>query len=500
MKTTRLQRSPRNVACLSLTAIALFVSFAGSRCGDFLPLYGTETWGQESAGGTETWLWVEPGDGSVRLDCQSETSTWTPDLCEIADAGCRKDVLKRTARILGEPPLDSLRFETLTRDEYAARLLVASFADSQLADRLDGEALYRFGFLRARPDSAHAEASAALVANVAAYYEYASDTIYIVSAGAADMGWAGAEEEAKVLRDDMATLAHEIVHAYQHRAFGLDAVREVCAGDPDCRVAVTSATEGQAELVRVLYDAELHYGRSLTGADLSAWLPTVHDDWFAHVTPNEGEPPSHAGALRAFPYFCGLMLAASRYAEAGGDMAAVSDLLADPPTDTAWVIDQVEARLGYGSDEPLCEGRGCREASNPCPIPDELAADLGLLFYDADVLGGADLALLVAEEYGAPQMHDIARAWTGGELQVFFAGLPGADWQPVFVLRTAWHDEAAAERAAIALQQKYGPKEWKAQDPQGSRDIAEVRQSGRCVSLVQSVEAGLVDTLLGRLP
>jgi hypothetical protein len=155
------------------------------------------------------------------------------DACDIRKASCQQDVFLAVQYVRGtawDPWLEAPPMRVINEAQYLAHLRPAS---GEPAPDYFTPALKQLAMLD--PDEQPDAAASFDVSTIQAYYDGLSDSVTIVDHG-----------KAIDLRDDTLTLAHELVHAAQHR--------DVAPGDwvypetTDEDAALTTVLEGEAEL------------------------------------------------------------------------------------------------------------------------------------------------------------------------------------------------------------------------------------------------------------
>jgi hypothetical protein len=190
------------------------------------------------------------------------------------------------------------------------------------------------------------------------------------------------------------TAAHEVVHALQDRAFGLEALLDVDDREADAALAVRSLVEGDAVLVQERW-AALHQ----TGEERSAALAEAR----GRTSPTLATAPPYVAESIAFPYLAGTAFVSALH-EAGGQ-AAVDRAFTAPPTTTAQILhperylageDAVAVTFGEGPGEGWDEVRTA-------------------------TFGAFDLDHLL-RPLGSDRAATIAEGWAGGEVRAWQRG------------------------------------------------------------------------------
>ena len=268
------------------------------------------------------------------------------ELCDIRTPRCQSRIVDATACLRGVAPLPvpiriKDRAAFIAEAEAAAAggdaesfaRLAAGYAVVGLADR---------GATLAGTGRSQAEL-------VGAYYSLDDRSITIID-------W-GVPLDSSVA---VAVLVHELAHAYQDRAFGIDRFRASLGNDLDRFLAARALTEGEATLLQDLTHLGL-FGSSAGGIDWSR----VFGHWQARARQwsQEAEMPVNLASL-LFPYPFGtpLLLEAHRR----GGFAEVEALYRRPPASSAQVL-----RLGGGGQPG---GRAIFGGDDvPGPIVEELS-------------------------------------------------------------------------------------------------------------------------------
>ncbi len=193
---------------------------------------------------------------------------------------------------------------------------------------------------------------------------------------------------------EQATAAHEVTHALQDQAFGLDGLQEQVEDDDDAAVALTALIEGDAVLTQQLW-AQRHQ----TEADrLRAQAEAAQVDSSAL-----GAAPAFIRNVVYFPYVQGPRFVVALHALGG--FGAIDEAFRDPPTTTEQILHPTKYREGEGADAVVVEtrpGRGWR-ASGSHP------------------LGEFDVAQLFAP-LGAEEADRAAAGWGGGAVRAWTRG------------------------------------------------------------------------------
>ncbi len=268
-------------------AAALLVAAAGSGCGDDEACPGANEYG----------------------------------VCDISDPAC----VRQVAEVLGcrrevdAAPDVPIRFTT--RDALASELFGSSdnvSDDEILWTNRAYAALANFSLLP--PDYRFEAAQADFSATIGAYYDPTAKQIVVVT---------DSDDSA---RDAYVTLVHEMVHAQQDAAFGLDRYAREHAYTEDRSLAVRAAIEGEAMTYQLLAEVELE---GLSAAEIN-W-DVYFSNWQAGMLSiaSETDIPLIL-ASRLFPYAFGGQMVFDRWFTSGRGGVAVA--LEPPPTSTRQVL------------------------------------------------------------------------------------------------------------------------------------------------------------------
>ena len=181
--------------------------------------------------------------------------------CDIRDLGCQENTFCLMQQIRGGHGGESPRVNTITQAEYR-QLLVERLVDPTLKDEHWDRVLAMLGLLDS--DISYNEALIEdLVAHVVAFYDPSIQEVFIVDRGALQ------EPEKQV-----ATLAHEFVHAAQDDEFGLEEFTQIHGVTIDDYLVVQCLLEGEA----VLYENLVELGLDGTSPYSVGWQE-YYDTW-----------------------------------------------------------------------------------------------------------------------------------------------------------------------------------------------------------------------------
>ena len=227
-----------------------------------------------------------------------------------------------------------------------------------------------------------------------------------------ELVYSGTEDPSPAAR---VTLVHELVHALDDRAYGINPTFErYAACEDDSFQAALAVVEGSAT-----YFSERYAAEDLTERERS--------ERFREFGPTPDVAPFVLAELR-WPYFAGYAFVESL----GGDRKALlARYLEDPPTTTEQILHP--DRIG--------------DLPTPLDVPDRSAA-LGPGWRDLDVADAGESWLLdlLGLRLDSVTAAEAAAGWDGGLYRAW------TDGDAVAVeLRTAWDTERDAERFAVEM-------------------------------------------------
>jgi hypothetical protein len=308
---------------------------------------------------------------------------------------------------------------------------------------------------------------------VAGYYDPKTRTVNLLD-------WVPLEEQEPVL-------AHELTHALQDQAIGLD--KWMKKGDKDLGEikkdptpediendevddAREAVVEGQAQAMMFQY-ALAPAGRSIADSpDLIEGMETETLTGTANTKVFNSAPIFMKESL-TFPYSYGMEFVVELWAK-GGKEKAFADVLANPPHTTRQIM-QPETYLS-------------REKIDPMPLPDFKHDFKDYLKFDIGAMGEFDVAVLIEQYAGKELSKRLYPDWRGG---YYYAAHPKSDPSaPLGLLYVSrWSSaERAAEFAGIyarSLEQRYKKAE-EVKDPSGASTD---RSQERKVELLQGRHA-----------
>ncbi len=384
-----------------------------------------------------------------------------------------------------------------TREEFRSYVAQAMDEGMPEADAAGASAaLVALGLLREGVDL-RKEIADAFVSQVAAYYDPAKDTFYPISAGLPEA-------------QERLVFVHELQHALQDHALGLDAVLGSIADvhNGDREQAVRYLLEGEAHWVSIAWSVKDQNGADLLKDDNLAKkvfrgpARLSFDDTLAQARANLAgmgpEGRKQVEALETIPrvvireqldaYIVGAW-GVHRIFKHGG-WKALDGVWAAPPTSTEQMLHPLEKLLGDAREEPV-----------DVAVPD-LSSTMGVGWsrVHANTLGEAGIYLLLSEQL--PEMK-LGRArsgsagWGGDRLAAWTK--PGTA-RPVVTWLTVWDSDRDAtqffEAYGFAAEARNGLREW----PAGGQKMA-----GRAVAIVEGIAdaawaARLLDALLAAAP
>ncbi len=320
---------------------------------------------------------------------------------------------------------------------------------------------------------------------VAGYYDPKTKTVNLLD-------WVPLEEQEPVL-------AHELTHALQDQAIGLD--KWMKKGDKDLGEikkdptpedidndeiddAREAVVEGQAQAMMFQY-ALAPAGRSIADS------PDLVEGMEAETltgTPNTkvfNDAPIFMKESLTFPYSYGMDFVVKLMAT-GGKEKAFADVLANPPRTTRQIM-QPET---YLSGEKI----------DPMPLPEFKRDFKDYIKFDIGAMGEFDVAVLIEQYAGKELSKRLYPDWRGG---YYYAARPKNDTAaPLGLLYVSrWSSaERAAEFAGIyarSLGKRYKKAEEIRDSSHASADRSEERRQERKVELLQgrhawSTEEGVV--------
>lgn len=312
-----------------------------------------------------------------------------------------------------------LEFRATPRSELASVEYVTAYLQSRVArdfppQRLEGiQAAYRlFGLL---PDTLDLERLLVGLYSeqVAGYYDPETETLYAV--------------EGRAPAQIRLVMAHELVHALQHQYLPLDSLMAF-RDNGDRLAAVHAVLEGHATVASV---RTLTPGRDPTGE------PEFWETYHEQVRIQQRQMPVFATAplvLREaliFPYLSGAVFMQWWGATRGTPLPEVGQM----PASTEQIL------------------HPDRFTANDQPVPVGFETDREVLF--EDTLGELEIQILDAVLRGADQAAlDRPLGWAGDRYRVFRNGA-GSGY--VLEWRSVWDSEAAADRFAAMLRERYLP-------------------------------------------
>ncbi len=252
----------------------------------------------------------------------------------------------------------------------------------------------------------------AMGAQVLGFYRDTDRTLYVVKRS----GDIGPIEEF--------TVSHELTHALQDQNFGLGNLRLDEPDQGDRALATRALVEGDATLASFQW-----MQGNLTFKDLSDIVKAGLDP--APQAALDALPPIARIAL-TFPYENGLAWVMGLQQKGGWE--AVDAAWKDPPASTEQILHPGKYAAG---EKPV-------EVALPAGLAKRMGAGWRLTM--EDTFGELGLRTWLAQ-VGAPAAADAAAAGWGGDRVGLYEG-PGGAW--AIVIRTAWDDEAAAQRFAPA--------------------------------------------------
>lgn len=210
------------------------------------------------------------------------------------------------------------------------------------------------------------------------------------------------------------TAAHEITHALQDQAFGLEPLRDLPDVETDASLALHALIEGDAVVTQTIWQA-----RNQTAAERA--------DARADVGTGSNEvlqrSPPYVRASLAFPYVEGAAFV-GRLLEDGG-FARIDAAYAAPPTTTEQILHPE------------------RYVAGEVAVPIEVTSDAGVGWTQTTTaeLGEFDLRQLLVS-LGRRRAADVANGWGGGQVVA---------WHPAASSTVMSSDATAAVAAALTF-------------------------------------------------
>lgn len=216
-------------------------------------------------------------------------------------------------------------------------------------------------------------------------------------------------DDATISPLEQLTLAHEITHALQDQAFGLDLDS---IDDSEARLARRALAEGDATLLQTLYLASNY----LSEADLDALFAEMASDAPAALP----DLPPILQIQQEFPYTAGYEFVRALYREGG--YAAVSDAWRNPPANTEHILHPARYLAGE-----------LPQIVTLPPLTDTLGA--GWTLIDEDVLGEFYVRTYLDQQLTASEAATAAAGWNGDRYAVYWQE---ARAQVAMVTRLRW--------------------------------------------------------------
>ncbi len=311
----------------------------------------------------------------------------------------------------------ALDAEVVTKTEFHDRLMaVAGDQTARASTVAEGIALERWGLIPRGTDYLKLMVDL-LTDNVAGYYDSKAKKLTISRAATEDPAWA-----------DL-VLAHEIDHALQDQAFGLDKFQTVPASESDASVARRALVEGDAVAVMI----ELALARR--GLD-SPWAdPAVAREVAERMAAPKGDVLDRAPlAIREailFPYRAGFSFVAGlRQRE---PWSAVDAAFKRPPRSTEQIL-HVDKYVA--DDKPVSV-----TLASPAPLE-------GLTEIDSTVWGELGFSLFLrAHGIPAETAAQAAAGWDGDRVRTLAPAGETRASRAVGIARLVWDSEADAIEA-----------------------------------------------------
>lgn len=353
------------------------------------------------------------------MGCSGDTPLQT---CDIRQSDCQLDVLLAVQDVRGQiwdPWLDPPPMRVISEDEYRSEVVAArerSLRESGGRDLMT-EALKLLSMID--PDETPSEETDFRVATVAAYYNAVQREVTII-----DRKQSGREKE------DVQTLAHELVHAAQDRDIGFDRLyRNV--NSQDSSRAVSVLLEGEATVYALLVDAkqiELPIGL-VDWRILSRWTEDVRQGVFDSRSP-------YRVANTELVYPLGGEYVGAVY-EAEGPLG-VRRVFDSPPRTTMHYM--------VGRDDMLSRAQ---PPAWSCGVPD---APTGLSVASGDELGGLNAYAFATRVFQAErQAWSTAQAWTGDRFYIYASESDETALAVVWLMRFQSPETAELYQTAIQL-------------------------------------------------
>ncbi len=385
---------------------------------------------------------------SIKESWQSDTEgTYQFAVSAINTQGATSDILTRTVTVVDrearlrnvvsevQASVEQLRGITatvpitltfFTREELRTdleELLLAELSEEET--RRDVIKLYAFDFVPLDYDLYNVLLDF-YSSSVLGFYDPDTKELVVVS------------DDAELSPYEELTLAHEIVHALQDQAFGLDLVLE----DSEAALARRALAEGDARFLESLYISE----GFLTDAELAAAFIEAN----AELPPDFSHIPSIILEQNTFPYVAGRQFVEALFAADG--YTSVNAAWEDLPVSSEQII---HPERYLADDTP--------ELISLLPLTETLG--LGWAFISEDTLGEFAISVYFEQQLGEQISSEAAAGWGGDRYTVYW----NETAQDVaMVLATAWdtEDDAAEFRQASAdyLAAKYNTQPEEQED------------------------------------
>ncbi len=319
-------------------------------------------------------------------------------------------LLRELAALRGTPPGGAPPPIVIRTREQRRQYVTAEFARKYSPARLEAErrAMVAWGLVPPEFDLAGFLVDL-LAEQAAAYYDPVGKRMILAN-------WLTPDLQADAL-------AHELVHALQDRAVGLDRFLAVVPGRSDAGLARQALVEGEA--VALVFERTLRrQGRALAGeADVEDLRRAIET---SATGPVLARAPRFVRAMLTFPYARGVGFVHALVRERA--WPAVPAAYRDPPRSTAAILHPTRY-LAH------------RDAPERITLP-----DLGPLLPPGaqalleDDLGEFGLGEVLAQGVDPADAAAIAAAWRGDRYALW--DVPGSG--PALIAVSAWADEAAA--------------------------------------------------------
>ena len=344
--------------------------------------------------------------------------------CDIRDPACQERVfegiqLERGVVMGGLPPI-----RVIDRATLRAELEEQASESSVPVPHLD--AAYRLLALVPEDRTSAMASIDEQVARVAAFYRREQRDVTIVDRGAP-----------MDLADDMAILAHELVHFIQDELYGIAAFYDLAESRDEsfARVAVVEGDASYHEIAYALRIAEVD-PRSVRWTDF-------YDDWLSRTlrSVRESDAPIHAS--RSLAYVTGANLLTRRRQDRG-----------DPEAGQLWALPPRTSRELLFDRE---SGRGSAAAATGVSCPGSPAPPVETMALEHVITMGAIgvLAVLSTTDRDEDEIWRLARTVAGDRLSIY-GDEDGATTALLWRIRLDSEDDARATHVALTTSPAWG--------------------------------------------